>query len=369
MDLDERQCTMINYELTPFERGRLYAQGMAVDRLPTSLIGSETAGYLYGYKVWDSYFDVDAIVDIESRLYEEFGADGICVGPGLKGIAEVLGAELVYPENGICYVQRGLSLEMLDGLSVLDCRYLTKRMEANLESLKRLSEKYDGIVPVYNDVGGPFTTAAAVCGYEQFLRCLGKDTEKVQRCLDAAVESILAWVDLVYRACGAAPAIAEPLISGDLLSYSRFQAFAKPALERLVQGVEKITGSAPGLHVCGKSSRLWRDIAQIGIKSMSIDNCENLEDFKNQVGDLMGLGGNVSPTETLFLGTPEDVDARVKACVLAASDNPCGFSVGPGCQIPIGTPRRNLHAFMEASRKYTKNAVLGQRCKAVCEYQ
>lgn len=353
-------------ELSPIERGRCYAAGHAVDRLPCSLIGSETAGYLYGRKVRDSYFDAGAIVDIESRLFEEFGNDGMCVGPGLKGIAEAMGAPLCYPENRICYIEWKSCPKPPEELHPLCEEDFTPRLKTDLEALRRLREKFDGRVPVCNDLGGPFTTAAALCGYEQFLKDLGKRPERAVAYLDLAVDSILFWAEFVYKDCGAPPALAEPLISGDLLNLKRFRQFALPVLKRLADGVKSITGSAPSLHICGKTKHLWEDLAEAGFASLSIDNCESLTEFRSSMGTRLGLGGNVSPTDTLLLGTADEVRLAVRECVRQAAGNPCGYSIGPGCQIPMGTPRENLHAFMDAARLYSRGAVLGRDCD-VCE--
>lgn len=354
-------------ELSPIERGRLYSQGHEVDRIPVGFISSETAGYLYGYNVRSSYLDADAIVDIESRLFEEFCADGIRVGPGLRGVAETMGAKVCYPENSICYVSAPAfnSYDEMGALTVLNKRTLSKRMQVNLESIKRLCDKFSGIAPVRNDVGGPVSTAAALRGYDRLLRDFRRNPEEVKRLLSLSVENILEWVRIVYTECGVAPSFAEPFISGDLISHAVFEEFAKPALAQLFSGVKTITGASSGLHVCGRSKYIWSDMDSIGVSSLSIDDAESLLEFKTSVGHKMGLGGNVSPTQVLLLGSPADVHAAVKKALLEGSDNPKGYTLSAGCQIPVGAPRENLTAFMEAACTYGKNAQKGALCKGL----
>ena len=39
-------------------------------------------------------------------------------------------------------------------------------------------------------------------------------------------------------------------------------------------------GSRPGAHICGKTSPIWKDLADAGLFSFSIDNCEDLAEAK-----------------------------------------------------------------------------------------
>lgn len=66
---------LVKLEMTPKERKIAYARGEEVDRIPTSLSAGETAPPLYGISIRDYYFSADAMVEVESRLAEDFQAD------------------------------------------------------------------------------------------------------------------------------------------------------------------------------------------------------------------------------------------------------------------------------------------------------
>ena len=53
-----------------------------MDRIPTSLSAGETAPPLYGISIRDYYFSADAMVEVESRLAEDFQADNMGMGLG-----------------------------------------------------------------------------------------------------------------------------------------------------------------------------------------------------------------------------------------------------------------------------------------------
>ena len=47
---------------------------------------------------------------------------------------------------------------------------------------------------------------------------------------------------------------------------------------------------------------------------------------------------------------PEDVILSAKECICAGYRSPCGYTLTSGCQMPVGTPVKNMHALMNAAR-------------------
>lgn len=82
--------------------------------------------------------------------------------------------------------------------------------------------------------------------------------------------------------------------------------------------------------------------------------------MKAALGDTMRISGNVPPTTVLRNGTIDDVIESVKECLIKGSDSPCGYSLAVGCQVPLGTPRENLEAYIYAARRYGRGAQKGK---------
>jgi hypothetical protein len=61
----------------------------------------------------------------------------------------------------------------------------------------------------------------------------------------------------------------------------------------------------------------------------------------------------------------DDVIAACIDCMKKCADSPCGFMLNTGCQLPIGTPKRNVEAFIYAARKYGRGAKMGQLPKGL----
>ena len=103
------------------------------------------------------------------------------------------------------------------------------------------------------------------------------------------------------------------------------------------------------------------------MRSFSVDNCEDLAELKAAIGDKVKISGNVPPVEVMKNGTIDDVIQSVQECLIKGSDSPCGFSLAIGCQVPIGTSRENIEAYIYAARRYGRGAQKGKLCKGLYE--
>lgn len=355
-------------ELCPLERGRLYREGKEVDHIPYSLLGTEAASVLYGIDIRKTYSSVELVMEIEKKLVEDFGIGCMSVGPRLKGIAEALGAKMRYPENGMYLVAEALIKDytMLDNLDVID-PYKDGNMPVMLRMLDQMSSTYKGYDSVKSGVPGPMSLALSLRDGGIFLRDLVKNPKQAHRLLEFSVECIMAWVRVVYEEFGCVCSIADPVSSMDILGKKQFDEFSKPYLMKLANQIRGLTGRSPSIHICGRSKKIWEDIREIGFGGFSVDNCEDLQDLKEVLGNTMMISGNVPPVEVLQNGSAEDVISNVKACIKKGSDSPKGYTLSAGCQIPLGTSKENLLAYVWTARVYGRGAVKGKLPKGISE--
>lgn len=350
-------------ELTPKERAILYKSGKEVDRLPCSFSLSETAPVMYGLNISDYYYSSEMMIEMERNLARDFNVDSMGVGLGLRGIGEALGSKLKYPKDSVSFVVEPVlkDYSMLDSLDIID-PYKDGRMPAIIEALKVLTDEFSNERFIGSSLAGPISNVVAIRGAENILKDTVKNKANLHKLLKYTVKCMLRYTEVVYKECGSNVSLAEPVASSNLISLTQFKEFVKPYLEEFVLGVKEITGSAPSIHICGKTKDRWQDLVDVGLSAFSVDNCEDLEEVKKAIGNSMGISGNVPPVEIMRNGSINDVMESVKECILKGSDNPCGFTLSPGCQIPVGTPIENIHAFMNAARMYSKNAVKGKLC-------
>ena len=338
--------------MTPKERLAGLSAGEPVDRLPCVLLLGETACHLVGASVAQYRHSAEIMAEVEVATYKLLGHDGAGVGPGYSGLAEAMGTELEYPENRIPFLKEPAIKEWsdLDRIEPIDARHDGK-MPIYLDALSMIEERIGGDVPVGTFIGGPFTTAAFLRGTDHLLKDTIRNPEMVHRLLDVVTQSALNCIDLMCG-LGYGISIADPAASGSLISPDQFREFVKPYVSRYVERVVNKSGGRPMLHICGDTRLVWNDMADTGAGTLSLDDIIDLGEAKKAVGDRVCLMGNIRPVDTIQRGTRDMIFAEIRECIRKTYDNPTGFILSSGCQVPVGVPKENLEHFMQAARLY-----------------
>lgn len=356
----EKQKTQI----TLSERMALYLKGEEVDCQPYGLLAPDDAlAHIWGYTKGDVRRSFDLRCELIRRKRDEYGFVGLSASLGLRGIGQAIGSKLYYPENSSDYVTEYYvtdysKLRELEEFEVSKNPFLCSK----LEEASRLMERFPDM-GISTDVAGPMSTAVAMRSVDLVLRDIHKDPQNLHKLLATGVECSLKWVEEFHRRTGSkSVGFADPVTSTNVLGMKYFQIFSKPYLKRLIDGIVEITGQTPSLHICGHTKDIWVDLMEMGVDNFSLDNCESLEEAKKVMGERVFLSGNVDPVDVMCRGSIDMVIDAVKKLLLQGSDNPAGYMLLTGCQVPIGTPKENIDAYIYAAKKYGARARKGQVC-------
>ena len=366
----KREAAKYPDTMTSMERMKAYAMGEVVDHIPFSTGGPDSFVHLYGYTLGEYRRSMDVQFDVAEQAKREFGGSGMYANTNLslRGVGEAVGSKVVYPENSTDYISEHVlkNYDQLDDL-VFDPE-TNPFLQEKIAWAKEVQKRMDGRCMVVTGGSGPMTTAISIRSPEMLMRDMIRDKENAHRLLDFSVQCTLKWIKYNREIFpNAVVGLADPATSGNLISNKMFHEFSKPHFMDLLAGIKEITGSIPGIHICGKTKHFWKDLPEMGFPSFSVDNCEDLAELKEAIGDKMKISGNVPPTTVLQNGTIDDVIASVIECLLKGSDSPCGYSLAMGCAIPLGTPRENLEAYMYAARRYGRGAQKGKLCRGLYE--
>lgn len=336
--------------MTPLQRFAAYAKGGPIDRLPCVPIVGNTSARVIGVKVSEFRGNANLIADAQIASYRLFGYDVIRVFTDLYTLAEGMGAKVYYPEDETAYLDSPAinSVEQIETLRPVD-PYGDGNLPSHLEAMKRVVDAVGSEVPVTGAVSCPFTTASFLIGAENLVRLTLKNPDAVHRLCEVALASAINYVDAIVAA-GCTPSLTEPMSSSTVIGPRQFRAFSYPYLKRLIDHIHRY-GKSVTLHICGKTEKIWGDMADAGADCISIDNDASLLRAKELVGDRVRLMGNVKPSEVVLQGTPQDVRKAVFECVEAVWDSPKGYIIASGCSLPTETPFANIHAMLEAARE------------------
>ncbi len=345
---------MIKEEMTPRERMDAFSRGEEIDRVICVPDMGVTMVHFLGIKARDYYHSAELMTELEIALFKRLRHDSVSISTSLRGMAEAMGAKVAYPDYHISYLLEPAvrSVEEIESLKVVD-PLKDGKLPMLLKALKLTRDALIKEVDVGAAMSGPFSVAASVVGTENLLRWMAKYPQKVHALMEIVAESNNKYIEEVAK-LGLSIGFADPMSSTSIISPKLFREFSLPYLQKNINKIKETTGSAPGIHICGKSKKLWQDVANAGISNFSIDNEEDLEDAKKMMGDKVVLTGNVPPVDVLYLGVRADINKSVKESIRKGYDSPKGYILSTGCQIPMNTPIEKVEMFMEAGRRYGK---------------
>ncbi|CAM2748002.1 methylcobamide--CoM methyltransferase [Clostridium sporogenes] len=348
-------------EMTVKERSEAYFKGEEVDRLPCAIMFEETAAVYAGISTKEYYFDADKMLEAEKFKVRELGAESAGINVTLRGMGEALGSKMGYPNDRASYLIDPVlkDYKMLDNMDVVN-PYKDGRLPITLKALGKIKKELGNEVNIGSGISGPISAASAVRGTNNLMRDFVKNKEGIHKLLDFMTECNLAFVKAVYDEYGLVCGIGDPLSCGNLISDKQFEKFVEPYLIKTIDGIYKITGQKPFLHICGKTKHIWNRLGRMNISTFSVDNCEDIGELKDVLGDKVCIVGNVDPVSIIRNGTVEDVYNAVKLCIEKAGDSPKGYIVGSGCDIPSGAPVENIKAMIEATKKYSRGIRIGR---------
>lgn len=338
--------------MTPKERMQAFAKGQPIDRIPCNPSMGVTLSSFIGRNTYEHYHNPEVIVELEIALFKKFRHDGVGVGISLGEIAEAMGTKIYYPQNEISYVEEPVLKDINDVTKLSPINpYKDGKIPIRLKALKMLNDALSKEVNVGFGIPGPFTTASGLLGTENFLKIVFKFPEKVHQLLEIVTESNLKIIDIIAD-MGVGFSMADPVSSSSVISEKLYREFSLPYQKKCVDRMRQKSGKGTSIHMCGKSKKMWDGLVETGIASLSIDNIEDLEQAKRAVGDKVCLVGNVPPVDIVKNGSYEEVVQESKLCIKKAYDNPNGFILSTGCQIPINSPIENIQALMDTVRSY-----------------
>lgn len=204
--------------------------------------------------------------------------------------------------------------------------------------------------------GCGFHAAYGLMGQTLFSYAIYDDPANVERLIELQTETCFR-----YAKAAAEFRISPMYLIGDDVAYKHKLMFSPDFLRRtFIKSLRKVAEplKAAGIKVMFHSDGYVMDIIDDMIDA-GIDGLHPIEPLagmdigllKKRYGKDLVLCGNVDCSQTLPLGTVEDVRNAVRECVRAASPGG-GHIIGSSSEIVPSTPVENIIAFYDACREF-----------------
>jgi len=333
-------------EMTPVERAAAIAKGDAVDRLPCNPNVANGVARVYGCKISEFNSDAKTLASAQIASYKRFGYDSVRIFTDLFTLCEAMGAKVKFPEDDTADLLQPALIDVQDIGKLQPANpHKDGRLPVQLDAMKYLIEAVGNEVGCSGAVVGPFTNAFFLLGVDNTLKLITKDPEAVHALCRVSLETCKIYAEAVIN-LGLTPTISEPMSSCSVVSPKTFREFAAPYLKELVDFI-KSKEKGVIMHICGKTSHIWQDIADMGVSGFSIDNVASLKDCKNTIGKQVRILGNIDPGGIVYSGTPLDVRLKTLEGIADCYDSPKGYTPMSGCSLPVETPFENIQAMMD----------------------
>ncbi len=293
--------------------------------------------------------DPDAVVAAQVGAWTLYGHDALNIGTDIFVVAEAMGSTIqLHPDAAPTLVRPALAdTKDLSVLHVPD-PYHDGRMPVVLAAVRKAVETVGDKVFIkarYNST--PFSLATRLRGIQRFLMDLYDDEQFVFDLLEFCVPVLLRYVRALVDQGAHAVVCSDS--TANLMSREMYQKFAWP-FERRVIGEIIGWGVPVYLHICGDTGRIVDLMAETGATCLEVDSQVDIGVYKQKVGHQVCLMGNLD-TVSLLRWSPEEVLEASRACLEKAKDG-SGYILSAGCEVPPDTPPANIHAMVEAARRY-----------------
>jgi uroporphyrinogen decarboxylase len=304
------------------------------------MVAANHAARLEGFSISEAVTQTDTLARVLYSAYRFYEYDLIMVFTDTMVEAEAMGAQVLIPEDDDPFLLEPPRVSRLEPANPEQ----DGRMPVVLGATRRLRALLDDEAPILTSLKGPFSLASFLHGIDKFLEDLLTDPGRAHGFLRIATDNQIAYAGAIVRA-GGIPFIGDPVASGSLVSPEMFREFARPYLEQLIRSVHE-SGAKAGLHICGETKSLLRDMAGTGADFLSVDEMD-LAVARQVVGGRT-LMGNVS-TKLMLEGTTEQVAAAARTCLERAGQN---LVLSTSCDVPTESPKENVRALVTVAREW-----------------
>lgn len=225
------------------------------------------------------------------------------------------------------------------------------RIQSYIKTIEMMKLGLPDDVLVVAYVIGPVTLAGLLEGAEQVAMDSILNPEKLEEFCKFTTSIIIEYARSLVNAGADAICILEP--TGVILGPEQFDRFSGQYVNHILQSY-KYANVDTVYHICGNTMHLINGMVKSGAGAISIDSADTGFDIVKaleQVPENVVVIGNINPTRVMKDGSAELVEKETKALLEKTAKYP-NFIMSSGCDLPPGTPLKNMQAMVETVRKF-----------------
>lgn len=351
--------------MTPLQRFKIAAKLGIPDQVP--VMPFATGHYISWFAGidekdywWDPVKKLKAQLKLQNRFPDIMFFPGIWPDYSIAIEVSSLGCRIEWPQHASPQVRGHItdidSLEppdpWKDGLMPKSLRTYEYMLENIPSHYKKQYEYLDGWATSL----GPLDVAGLCISYDALFHNFYLHPEKIHRLMEITTETTIRYMKAQEKIGGR---LKRYLVSEDaigLISSEHFKEFALPYLRRIFATFPYAIGI---FHCDANTSHLLDDIPEIGMDVFNFGPEVDIKKIKRKIGNKVCLLGNIppiditniSPSDTLLKGTPQDID-RISRYQIERGKPNGGYILTTGSGMARGTPEENIEIMIKVAEKY-----------------
>jgi MtaA/CmuA family methyltransferase len=324
-------------------------EGRPVDSLPAMPITMMFAADRIGAKYYDYATNYRVLADAQVKVAEQFDFDYVSVisDPGCE--ASALGAALkFFPDQPPAIDEENALLKDKAGLARLKVPdpEQAERTRNRVLAVKLMKERVGNDKLVEGWIEGPCAEGADLRGINTLMLDFYDEPAFVRDLFEFIVEVELRFARLQVEM--GADLIGVGDAAASLVGPDFYNEFVWPYEQKLV-GTLHADRIKTRLHICGNTRKILEGMGRLRCSMVDLDSLSPMSEGREKMGPQQVLLGNLDPVRVLKEGTPESVYEAIEQCHRQAGER---FIVGPGCEVPRGTPADNVKAMVRYAREH-----------------
>lgn len=337
--------------MTPKERLLNAINGKKVDKVPVVSVtqtGTKDLMDISGVNWPDAHKDPELMAKLSLEAYRSIGFEAVRVPYCLTVLLEALGCDIMEGERARQPSIRSHpynSRQPLEPKPIPEDLLEKGRLPTVLGAIGKIREEVGGSVPIIAGAEGPVTVASDLLEVTTFMKWSIKKRDVVKQYLDYANKAVIDYANAMFAAGADVFSLLDPVASPELMNPRDFNDIILPMYQEMSN---KLEGDVV-LHICGDVEFILPYLAECGFSAVSIEEKTDLAMAKEIFDGKVRIVGNVSTSNTLFNGTPEEVYSESMDALNKGTD-----VLAPGCGLAPMTPIENCRAMVKARDDFYK---------------
>ncbi len=354
--------------MTSVERTWTVLRGGIPDRVPVDLHNFMMTAHASGLPFPEYFQSGEAMAEGQLKAWREFGHDVLLIENGTAALAEACGCQVEYMTESapVCHGPAIKSLDELDKLTVPD-PYKAHPLKENLKATRIVAQEIGRQAFIIGRADqGPFSLASMILGMDVFLYYLalsqkrprgGEPADKnielqrqLHRLLEFSLEVTTRYALAQIEQGAHLTSIGESLSGPDVCSPKTYKEFEWGYAKKMVEQL-KARDILLAYHICGDATAIVPDMVETGAAVLELDYKCDMPKIKAATQGRAAILGPIDPSGVMAMGAPDLVTQKCQEAleILAPGG---GLILGPGCALSPLTPPENIHAMVEAAKKY-----------------